>query len=393
MSTPESPSRREVADARRGQAPAAASVISTDSDSQLLGAAAAPSSQTVGVSGLIGQAVSAFLSAFAAAVSSWQAQLLGVNPEPSAPGSVVGFSGQPSLLTRIVTAAFGLARSFYLEFATTNSSAIVSTSPPAWLTDDLTVTQTEFDGMLVYELSSTDPSGKADPSGKYVVAIHGGGYVTEPTVGHWLSYTEMVRATNATVFVPIYPLAPDGTAATVVPLIADFISAQIAQYGAANVGLIGDSAGGGLALSAAELLVTRGASVPSSMVLESPWLDVTLTNPDIELVTDTVLDRAQSQQDGLLWAGALDPTDPLVSPLYGSLAGLPPTYVYCGSDEMLAPDVLLLQQHAIAVGAPISFTLRNGEIHDWALAPILDGAQVQPQIYAQLGLQVDPAVQ
>ena len=54
----------------------------------------------------------------------------------------------------------------------------------------------------------------------------------------------MARNTGATVIVPIYPLAPQGTAATVVPAMADLISSQIDQHGAENVSVYGDSAGG-----------------------------------------------------------------------------------------------------------------------------------------------------
>jgi triacylglycerol lipase len=316
--------------------------------------------------------------------SSLRSVVSGVTPPPSTPGTAVDFSGRPSLLMRVGVVGLELAQPLEkflgIDFTTTIAPAIASTSPPRLLTRGLAVTQTDYDGMAVYEIAS------AQPSGKYVVAIHGGAYVDQPTVLHWLSYTQMVRKTDATVVVPIYPLVPDGTAATVVPSIVELISCQIEAHGAANVSVVGDSAGGGLALSAVQLLVSEGKPVPSSMVLESPWLDVTMSNPNIALVNDPVLNRAELQQDGLLWAGTLSPTDPLVSPLYGSLAGLPPIYVYSGSGDMLAPDVLVLQQKAIAEGAPISFVLRSGEIHDWALLPVLDGGQVQPQIYAELGI-------
>lgn len=126
--------------------------------------------------------------------------------------------------------------------------------------------------------------------------------------------------------------------------------------------------------------------MPASMVLDSPALDQTLSEPAIASIDDPILNVAQAQQVGLLWAGSLPLTNPLVSPLFGSLQGLPPTYVYSGSDEILAPAVLALEQKAIAAGAPFSFILRNGEFHDWALVPIFDGAQVQPQIYQELGL-------
>lgn len=70
----------------------------------------------------------------------------------------------------------------------------------------------------------------------------------------------MVHQTGATVQVPIYPLLQEGgTAGTVVPAMAGLISNQIMQHGAANVSVIGDSAGGNLALSAVEYMASRGA--------------------------------------------------------------------------------------------------------------------------------------
>jgi triacylglycerol lipase len=284
--------------------------------------------------------------------------------------------------------ALNLARPFEkllgIDFTRTIAPAIASTSPPWLLTLGLHVTKAEYDGMAVYEIASPNPSGD------YVVAIHGGAYVDQPTLLHWLSYASLVRATNATILVAIYPLAPQGgNAETAVLEIADLISQQITRYSANNVSVIGDSAGGGLALAAIELMVSQNRAMPKSLVLQSPWLDVTMSNPAIASIDDPVLDQKELQQDGLLWADTLSPTDPLVSPLYGSLAGLPPTYVYSGSDDLLSADVLVLQQKAIAQGAPISFILRTGEVHDWALIPALDGAGVQGQTYQELGLTDD----
>jgi triacylglycerol lipase len=89
------------------------------------------------------------------------------------------------------------------------------------------------------------------------------------------------------------------------------------------------------------------------------------------------------QQIGKQWAGNLPMTDPMVSPLDGSLKGLPPTYVYAGSMDPVAPDVLLLQQQAVAQGAPISFVLANGEMHDWLfLSP---DVHYWPQVHQELG--------
>ena len=309
----------------------------------------------------------------------------GASPAPSTAGDFVGFSGEPSLLESAENTLLTFVTPFENLLGVNLISALVPAinSPPLWLTtsDGITVTDTQYDGMPVYELTPEDPSGQ------YVVAIHGGAYVEGPSIEHWLNYTDMAHETGATVVVPIYPLATEGaTAGTVEPEIASLISSEIATEGASHVSVLGDSAGGGIALSAVELLVSEGKAVPDSMVLDSPTLDAALDNPNISLVDDPILNVAQLQADGQLWAGDLPLNDPLVSPIYGSLEGLPSTYVYSGSDDILAPDVLVLEQDAIAQDAPMSFILRSGEIHDWALVPSSDGAQVQSQIYQELGL-------
>ena len=90
----------------------------------------------------------------------------------------------------------------------------------------------------------------------------------------------------------------------------------------------------------------------------------------------------------LLGVGDLDLTDPLVSPLFGSLAGLPPTAVYYGNLEIPAPDGLVLQDKALATpGADLTFILRKGELHGWPGLFWLPEAQaVLPDIYRQLGV-------
>ncbi len=242
----------------------------------------------------------------------------------------------------------------------------ISNTPPRLLTLLLgeTVQQTTYDGMTVVQITP------AHPSGDYVVALHGGAFIFPPSIFHWLDYTVTAYQTGATFEVPIYPLLQQGgTAGTVVPEVASFISMEVAAHGASNVSVIGDSAGGNLALAAVESLVANNETVPGSMVLLSPWLDLGSTGGQI----------------GQVWAGDLPLNDYRVSPLYGSLTGIPPTYVYSGSADPLQPSALALQQAAIAQGVPMSFVLANGQIHDWVLLTPW-GAEYWPQIDQELGI-------
>jgi triacylglycerol lipase len=241
----------------------------------------------------------------------------------------------------------------------------IGNSPPQLLPLLLgeTVQHTTFDGMSVVQITP------AHPDGHYVVAIHGGAFIFPPSIFHWLDYTVMAHQTGATIEVPIYPLLQQGgTAGTVVPAMAGLISMEIAARGASDVSVIGDSAGGNLALAAVQYMVSQGDPVPASMVLLSPWLDLGQAGGQI----------------GKVWAGNLSVTNPEVSPLYGSLSGLPPTYVYSGSLDSLSAEAFVLQQAAVAQGAPISFVLGHGQIHDWVLLTP-GGLRYWPQIDQQLG--------
>jgi triacylglycerol lipase len=312
------------------------------------------------------------------------------------------YTGGPSLATRFEEAAIypvkpllgffpGLEaqlsapNSPFLQLFTGNNPLLgigLSNTPPRLLPLLLgeTVQHNTYNGMSVVQITP------AHPNGNYVVAIHGGAFIFGPSIFHWLDYTVMAYQTGATIEVPIYPLLQQGgTAGTVVPNIAGLISSEIAANGASHVSVTGDSAGGNLALAAAEYMVAHGDPVPSSMVLLSPWLDVTFSNPNIAFVQDPLLPVGPGQLIGKEWAGGLSVTNPEVSPLYGSLSGLPPTYVYSGNLDSLSPDVLVLQHNAALAGAPINFVLANGQIHDWIiLTP--DGPQYWAQIDQELGI-------
>jgi triacylglycerol lipase len=247
-------------------------------------------------------------------------------------------------------------------------SWVMGNQPPPLLNLLLgeTVQYTTSNGMSVVQITP------AHPTGNYVVAIHGGAFIFPASFFHWINYSVTAYQTGATFEVPIYPLLQQGgTAGTVVPAMAGIISSQIAQHGAPHVSVVGDSAGGNLALAAVQYMVQTNplGPVPASMVLLSPWLDLQSTGGQI----------------GQVWAGDLSVTNPMVSPVFGSLAGLPPTYVYSGSLDPLETSAFALQQAAIAHGAPMSFVFANFGIHDYVLLTP-GGLLYWPQINQQLGI-------
>ena len=310
------------------------------------------------------------------------------------------FTGKQSLTTRIETAALRQVKNFLTLsgiydqmgqpgspalklFASGHLAPLFSDSPPKFLPSLLgeTVQHTTYNGMSVVQITP------AHPDGNYVVALHGGAFVWPPLFFHWLDYSVMAYQTGATFEVPIYPLMQQGgTAGTVVPEIAGLISTEIAAHGASHVSVLGDSAGGTIGLAAVEYMVAHNETVPASMVLLSPLLDQGLSNPNIGFIHDPFFPAAGNKVYDIsnFWKGNLAVTDPLVSPLYGSLQGLPPTYVYAGALDPVAPDVLVLAQEAVSQSAPISFVLASGAFHDWVLLSP-GGVRYWPQIEQELG--------
>ena len=301
------------------------------------------------------------------------------------------FTGEPTFVSQMFGAVFGLIGAvgdfFGIDLSIPITKLLSSESPPWFITLGLEVKRDEFEGMPVWTLRSPDST-----SQEAVIGLHGGALLMHPIVLNWLDYATIAANTGAAVVVPIYPLAGEGgTARTVIPAIADLIADQISQRGAVNVSVLGDSAGGNIALAAVQELVRRHDTVPSRMVLSSPGLDSTLSNPDIRFVNDPVLGASTLPillATSAIWADGLPLTDPMVSPLYGSLDGLPPTTVYSGSRDIVMPDVLLLREKAAATpGADFTFVLRNGEFHDWAIVTLLpETAELLPDMYRQLGI-------
>jgi triacylglycerol lipase len=239
------------------------------------------------------QAPGALASGFTRVADTLIADVFGAPAAPPFPATQSGgYTGTPSLLTRFEETALLPVKPLLslsgLESQIANPSnpllslltgdvpilsLAIGNSPPQFLTLLLgeTVQHTTYQGMDVVQITPTHPTGE------YVVAIHGGAFIFPPSIFHWLDYTVMAQQTGATIEVPIYPLLQQGgTAGTVVPKMAGLISDQVTQHGSSNVSVIGDSAGGNLALAAVESLANDPShpDLPAAMVLMSPWLDL-----------------------------------------------------------------------------------------------------------------------
>ena len=209
-------------------------------------------------------------------------------------------------------------------------------------------------------------------SGPLVLYLHGGAYVNGFNAHQWRFMDRLARQTGCTVVAPAYHLAPWADYARAYDDLTALYRTLLAEYPGRRLILMGDSAGGGLALGFAEALAANGDPLPERLVLFSPWMDVSMDNPDIAdyLPVEPMLHFDLVKVHGRYWAGDADTHFWQVSPLFGDMAGLPPVTMTCGTRELLYPDILLARDRLAEAGVDVTLRVGYGLNHDWPLMEI-----------------------
>lgn len=254
--------------------------------------------------------------------------------------------------------------------------------PTRALRRHLSVTWALSDGFEVYTLAPR----RAARTGR-VIYFHGGAYTSPITRIHWRFLGRMVEATGLTVVVPLYPLTPEHTCAETLAFALSVYRANLEAGSGPPVALMGDSAGGGLALSLAMQVRDAGLPRPGGLVLISPWLDVATDDPAQERIepSDVMLMRPGVRTLGRWYAGEWALSDERVSPLFGTLRGLPPIELLCGSHDILVADARRLAARARSEGIPLSYHEEPDLMHVYPLLGLPESHRVEARIARFLG--------
>lgn len=251
-------------------------------------------------------------------------------------------------------------------------------SPPANLTPDVRVERTTRRGWPCFELLPRNvvPAGQA-------LYLHGGAYIHEIRDLHWIALADLVARSRFHLTVPIYPLAPSATADIVVPTCALLIE-EMATKGqrGESITVIGDSAGGGLALAAATMLSGLALRACAQLVLISPWIDVAFSDPRAAEIDsrDPVSSIAGLRVAGDLYRGDLAREHPWVSPINADLAGLPPVMVFSGTRDVCNPAARQLCERAAAAGVDVDFQEGLDLVHVYPILPCDEGVDARQTI-------------
>jgi monoterpene epsilon-lactone hydrolase len=249
-----------------------------------------------------------------------------------------------------------------------NFEKMLSAQP---LADDASTTLGELGGVPVLNIETGEASHDA-----VMLWFHGGWYVIgSPRTSAGLS-SDLARRVDAKVISVDYRLAPEH------PYPAALQDATAAYRGLLDSGvdprsiaIVGESAGGGLAVALLASLAENGLAQPAAAFLLSPWTDLTLSGETMtsKVGIDPVFTREKVSVRAADYVGSTDPADPSISPIFADLLGLTPILIQAGSHEVLLDDSIRLARRAAIDDVAVTLDVTPGVPHGFqAFAAILD---------------------
>jgi acetyl esterase/lipase len=211
-----------------------------------------------------------------------------------------------------------------------------------------------------------------------ILYFHGGVYVIGSAATSVPLVADLARRTGAKAVTVDYRLAPEH------PCPAAVDDAQAAYKGLLGQGvepgqisLAGESSGGGLAVATLLALRAAGTPLPSCAFLMSPYADLTLSGETLaaKQAVDLVLTPEGLRLRVEDYVAGADASDPLISPVFGDLSGLPPLLIQAGSHEILLSDAVRLAARAAVADVPVTLEVTAGAPHVFqGFAAVLDEA-------------------
>ncbi|HTX90999.1 MAG TPA: alpha/beta hydrolase [Anaerolineales bacterium] len=214
---------------------------------------------------------------------------------------------------------------------------------------------------------------------RVILYLHGGAYCICSLDTHRGLAARLALACQARTLVIDYRLAPENPFPAA---LEDTLAAYrwLLEQGTPpdRIAVGGDSAGGGLTLAAALSLKAVRQPLPAAIFLISPWTDLTFSGDSIRTrkSVDPIFGHNGGPQYVPAYTGNHDPSDPLISPLFGDLHNFPPTLVHVGNDEILLDDSTRLVNRMAAAGSRAELEVWDGMWHVFpAFAPFVPEAQ------------------
>ncbi len=226
----------------------------------------------------------------------------------------------------------------------------------------------EIDGIMAEWVSVNRPHMK-----KYVILYcHGGGYMTGSYRYARSITNKLASSTSMDVLSFDYRLAPEHPyPAAIEDALKVWDHLMYLGYGARDIIIAGDSAGGNLALTLTLALKEQGRLLPRGLLLFSPWTDMTHSGKSYETKADVdpILTLNYIEEAIQAYAADEDLEDPMISPVFADFTGFPQTFIQVGTNEILLSDSLKLDKQMLKCRVPVRIEQYKGMWHVFQMAP------------------------
>jgi acetyl esterase/lipase len=215
-----------------------------------------------------------------------------------------------------------------------------------------------------------------------ILYFHGGAFISGITGPHWNFVEKLSASSGYQVILPEYPLAPEYNYIDTTNFALELYKYVLNEYDSSQIQIIGDSAGGNLSVSLSLLLNKNMIPQPARLILLSPWLDLSLSNPEIKNLekNDIMLSTGKLITASKLYSNNTDTKNFLISPIYGNLKTLPETHLFIGNHDLLFADSKRFRDLAEASGVNIKLYEYDKMMHVWMIFPIPEALKVIKQI-------------
>ena len=244
----------------------------------------------------------------------------------------------------------------------------------------------DLNGMKIERLKNP----KSESSKRVVLQLHGGGYIGGLTDLYREFGVKQAVVTGAReVYMINYRLAPQNTFPAALDDAVAAYKYVLKKHGAKNIIVIGDSAGGNLALALSVYLKENNIQQPALMVLNSPWttLETDLPSRTGNADRDVTLGNTNTRMYGEVcnpsYGGNLPLNDYRLSPLHADLTGFPPILIQTGGYETLLDDSVKFMGKAVADGVDVTLSVYAGMPHDFAL--VMPELQESIDMFKEIG--------
>lgn len=216
---------------------------------------------------------------------------------------------------------------------------------------------------------------------KAILYLHGGAY-TAGSLDYARGFGGMLALeTGRASFCLGYRLAPEHPFPAALDDAVEAYRLMLTRYQPQDIAFVGESAGGGLCFCLALKCKELGLPQPDSLVALSPWVDLQQSLEACRLMgKDPVLSCDGLQTAAAHYLAGHPADDPLVSPLFGALEGLPRTLIITGGDEILLAESEQMQERLVAAGVDSTLYVEEGMWHVYPLYPVPEARQAQGMV-------------